>query len=103
MRGMAELVAASRTAVSGAENAQGAVEVLAVFDHDFHAHVLVQEWDHTADNPRWTYRLWFLDGELVMPVHCFDDAVWPEPPLVDAARIADEWRRLSASVDRFVT
>jgi hypothetical protein len=94
---IAELVARSHTAVWGAENALAAVEVIAVFDHDFQAHVLVQEWDHTAATPRWSYRLWFRDGDTIVPVHGFDDAVWPNPPLVDAATIASDWRQLQAA------
>ncbi|MBU6201939.1 MAG: hypothetical protein KJS90_08075 [Acidobacteria bacterium] len=94
--GIADLVKASRFAVGGAEDASGAVEVLAVFDHDHQAHVLVQEWVYGDDEPRWSYRLWFRDGADVVPVRFFADAEWPEPPLVEAAAIVAEWRRLVA-------
>lgn len=92
--GIAGLIEASRFDVGGAEDASGAVEVLAVFDHDHQAHVLVQEWVHGGAEPRWAYRLWFRDGTDVVPVHFFADAEWPDPPLVEAATIVAEWRRL---------
>lgn len=97
--GLAALVAASHFDLSGAEDPLGAVEVIAVFDHDHHAHVLVQEWVHSDPEPRWAYRLWFRDGDDVIPVHFFGNAEWPEPPLVEAAAMIDEWRRLVADVD----
>jgi hypothetical protein len=95
-RSIGELVAASQTAVWGAESAMGAVEVIAVFDHDYQAHVLVQEWDHTLPEPRWRYRLWFRDGSAITPVCYFEDAVWPGPPLVEAALLVSDWRSLWA-------
>ena len=81
----------SSTGVSGAEDEDAAIEVIAVFDHDFEAHVLVQEWDHTEDAPRWTYRLWFVGADIT-PVCAFPEAVWPEPPFVEAAVLAAAWR-----------
>lgn len=98
--GLARLVAGARCDVSGAEDSDGAIEVVAVFDHDHQAHLLVQEWVHGEADPRWTYRLWFRDGGDVVPVHFFEAAVWPEPPLVEAAAIVSEWRRLSADARR---
>ena len=94
--GLGRLVGACDTGLGAAEDAGGAIEVLAVFDHDYQAHILVQEWDHTDPDPRWTYRLWFRSGEFLVAVHHFTDALWPEPPLVEAAIIAAEWRRLVA-------
>lgn len=95
-RSLSELVAASHTAVWGAESTMGAVEVIAVFDHDYQAHVLVQEWDHTLPEPSWRYRLWFRDGSDIIPVCYFEDAVWPGPPLVEAALLVSDWRSLCA-------
>lgn len=95
---IAKLISSSRTSVSGAQDAFAAVEVLAVFDHDYQAHVLVQEWDHTSDKPDWSYRLWFLDGQIVVPVCPFLDASWPHPPFVQAATIVQEWRTLTGSL-----
>jgi len=97
--GMAKLVARSRISVSGAEDDGGAVEVLAVFDHDYQAHVLVQEWDHTSAGPQWSYRLWFVSGDTIVPVHRFTQALWPHPPLVQAAEIAQEWRVLADALN----
>lgn len=94
--GLGRLVDACGGGLGAAEDATGAVEVLAVFDHDHQAHILVQEWDHTDPEPRWTYRLWFRSGEFLVAVHHFTDALWPEPPFVAAAIIAAEWRRLIA-------
>lgn len=95
---IAKLVSCSRTSVSGAQDTFAAVEVLAVFDHDYQAHVLVQEWDHTSATPNWSYRLWFIDGQIVVPVHSFLDASWPQPPFVQAATIAQEWRTLTGAL-----
>lgn len=92
---LAKLVSLSRTSVSGSEDAFAAVEVLAVFDHDYQAHILVQEWDHTSVKPNWSYRLWFVDGQTIVPVHSFLKASWPHPPLVHAATIVEEWRTLT--------
>jgi hypothetical protein len=94
LRAMGELVANSRTMVLGSESAHGGVEVLAVFDHDFCQHLLVQEWDARAAHPSWVYRLWYRDGDLVIPVQGYPDATWPTPPLVEAARFAADWRHL---------
>lgn len=87
-----ELLLRSSTSVSGAEDETAAIEIIAVFDHDYEAHVLVQEWDHTSDDPRWTYRLWFI-GVDVTPVCRFPEAVWPEPPFAEAAAVAAVWRK----------
>lgn len=94
----AKLVSLSRTSVSGSEDAFAAVEVLAVFDHDYQAHILVQEWDHTSVKPNWSYRLWFIDGQIVVPVYSFLDAAWPHPPFVQAATIVQEWRTLTGAL-----
>lgn len=96
--GLAHLVDTCGRGLGAAEDATGAVEVLAVFDHDYQAHILVQEWDHTNPEPHWTYRLWFRSSKLLVAVHHFSEAVWPEPPFVEAAVIAAEWRRLVTHV-----
>lgn len=95
---LAKLVSLSHTTVSGSEDTYAAVEVLAVFDHDYQAHILVQEWDHTSVKPNWSYRLWFTDGQVFVPVHSFLDAAWPMPPFIQAATIVEEWRTLTAAV-----
>jgi hypothetical protein len=96
IRTISQLVADSITRVGGQESTQGSVEVIAVFDHDYQSHLLVQEWDRTTARPCWIYRLWFRDGDLTVPVHLFGDAVWPDPPFVTAAQIAADWRAMSA-------
>lgn len=88
----AELVSEIRIRGGSQESCLAAIEVIAVFDHDYACHVLVQEWEHFADEPQWEYSLWLIDGNGATRVHRFS-APWPKAPLVAAAQLADHWRQ----------
>lgn len=45
---------------TGSESTLAGWELVALFDHDYEQHLLIQEWDFTADSPAWIYSLWFL-------------------------------------------
>jgi hypothetical protein len=85
------MVAAVRIHTPAGDGPLGAMEVLAVFDHDWEAHVLVQEWDRLATEPRWVYSLWFVDSAGARRVHEFD-APWPRVPFAAAAEVVERWR-----------
>jgi hypothetical protein len=88
------VVAGSYIGVSRCSSANSEVEVVAVFDHDRCSHVLVQEWDRHNSEPGWVYRLWYKDGEIIIPVCYFEGSSWPQPPFVRAAQLVSEWREM---------
>lgn len=99
-RSVAELLAAHIGEIVEVGSDVASIAVVAVFDHDYCCHALVQEWDRTLSPSRWEYRLWFCDTSVVMPVQNFPDAQWPTPPLVEAAITASDWRLAMAEQSR---
>lgn len=82
-------VEASQTTVSGIETADLALDVLAVFDHDWERHVLTQHWDRTDSTPRWVYALWFLDADGAVLI-----GTWrtQRAPLIHVAALVMTWK-----------
>lgn len=72
------------------------VVVLAVFDHDWEQHLLVQQCStHTAARflhmDRWEFALYYVCGDDIVHLHTFFDA--PSAPLVEAAQMVTTWKQ----------
>ncbi len=95
-----ELVAVFRPGQTDLESQVAAVCVLAVFDHDFEWHLLVQVWDKMVPRSerRWRYALYFCaDGEVSL-VCDFPDVAHGDVPFVEAATVVSDVRgRLRAA------
>lgn len=72
-----------------------AVALIALFDHDYEAHVLVQRWDRDSATPtaerRWTYGLYYVDGDGARLVRDYPLARYGQPPLIDVAARVAHW------------
>lgn len=82
-------VEASQTTVSGVETEDLALDVLAVFDHDWERHVLTQHWDRTEESPRWVYCLWFLDADGAVLINSWRTK---RAPLIHVAALVALWK-----------
>lgn len=70
------------------------VIILAVFDHDWEQHLLVQQCttggaSRLLGMDKWEYVLYYVSGEDVIHIHTFFDA--ESAPLVEAAQLATCW------------
>lgn len=70
------------------------VAILAVFDHDWEQHLLVQQCSTGAvadalGMSEWEYRLYYKQGDLVVHIHTFFDA--ERTPWAQAAEMVACW------------
>ena len=73
----------------------GGVVPIVIYDHDWNFHVLVQVWDDYDDEPKWSFSLWFVDGDGATNVRDFPEHEWGTGniPYVASAIIVEEYRK----------
>lgn len=72
------------------------VAILAVFDHDWEQHLLVQQCSTGAvaealGMNAWEYALYYVSGDDVVHLRTFFDVPHGRPPFAEAAGMVAEW------------
>jgi hypothetical protein len=105
-RTIREMVEAWQYGTSIDESRFGGIAIVAMFDHDYEHHLLIQEWDFFADKPEWIYTLWFLGMKGTQLIHRWDSPAdinrWREGhvPFVEAAGLVSSYRSSVKNEDR---
>lgn len=91
-----DVVYRTGTTTNGVHSSKfGAVVPIVIYDHDWQFHVLAQVWDDVADERKWTYSLWFVDGDGATRVRDFPAHEWGTGniPYVASALAVEEWHK----------